>query len=87
MLIVPTIDLARLESEPEENRREEINMLLRACRKFGFFQLANHGVPLELQDEILELTKQLFKLPEKVKQELSMDLSPTSKGEYIEAEE
>lgn len=86
MQAVPTIDLARLESEPEENRRDEISLLRRACRQFGFFQLTNHDVPTKLQDEILVMAKQLFDLPEQVKRELSIHLSPTSKGQSTSIE-
>lgn len=39
-----------------------------ACKQFGFFQLVNHAIPTDLQQQVLEQTKDLFKLPLETKQ-------------------
>ena len=51
---IPLIDL---------NHPDAANQIGRACRTWGAFQIANHGVPLELLQDIEFLTGSLFQLP------------------------
>jgi len=39
-----------------------------ACEEHGFFQLVNHKVPVELQEAIIQQSKEFFKLPLDVKE-------------------
>ncbi|KAI5393874.1 gibberellin 3-beta-dioxygenase 1-like [Lathyrus oleraceus] len=55
---IPIIDL----NDP--NAMEQIGL---ACEKWGAFQLKNHGVPLNLIEEVEEEAKKLFSLPSKEK--------------------
>lgn len=38
-----------------------------ACLDYGFFQLRNHGIPENLQKEILRQSEDFFNLPDEVK--------------------
>lgn len=55
---IPTIDLEG------NNNYEEIS---EACRNWGFFQIVNHGVPLELMDEARQVWREFFHQPMDVK--------------------
>lgn len=39
-----------------------------ACKKSGFFQLVNHGIPESLQRELLSCSEEFFSLPLEVKE-------------------
>ncbi|GAP91780.2 putative 2OG-Fe oxygenase [Rosellinia necatrix] len=73
-------DLGLYESSDETSRLEQIANVRRACREFGFFHLRNHDVPLEKQDAILTMAKQLFNLPQQTKDDMSLALSQKSRG-------
>ncbi|KAL1218430.1 Gibberellin 3-beta-dioxygenase 1 [Cardamine amara subsp. amara] len=51
---IPLIDL---------NHPDAANQIGLACKTWGAFQIANHGVPLELLQDIEFLTSSLFRLP------------------------
>ncbi|XP_074358269.1 flavonol synthase/flavanone 3-hydroxylase-like isoform X2 [Apium graveolens] len=44
--------------------KEEIS---KACREYGFFQIVNHGIPVDLMNSSLELAKTFFEYPEEEK--------------------
>ena len=77
---VPTIDLQKLERDIDDNSLGELANVERACREIGFFQLKNHGVPIDLQDAILDAAKGVFDLPQNIKKSLSIEHSTTSRG-------
>ncbi|PON95091.1 Non-heme dioxygenase N-terminal domain containing protein [Trema orientale] len=57
-----------------------IHQIIHACKEFGFFQLINHGVGENLLQDVLEVTKEYFKLPAEDKAILfSDDLMKTCK--------
>jgi len=59
--LIPTIDLSGLE---DSNRRSAVvDKVGRACREFGFFQVVNHGVPLEVLDRTIGGIKGFHELP------------------------
>ncbi|KAF2294152.1 hypothetical protein GH714_007926 [Hevea brasiliensis] len=49
-----------------------------AAEKFGFFQLVNHGVPLEVLEGVKDATHRFFGLPAAVKRKYSKELSPSN---------
>ncbi|KAI5573664.1 hypothetical protein BDE02_10G095200 [Populus trichocarpa] len=59
--LIPTIDISGLE---DSNRRSAVvDKVGRACREFGFFQVVNHGVPLEVLDGTIGAIKGFHELP------------------------
>lgn len=52
----------------ESKRLALIDQIRQACEGFGFFQLVNHDVPADLQQQVLEQTKELFDLPLEIKE-------------------
>lgn len=60
-LEVPIIDL----SDPDEAKI--VKEISSACAEFGFFQVRNHGLPMDLVNEYREQFQQYFYLPHDVK--------------------
>ena len=56
---IPLIDLSV--SSPEDIQ-ELVLKIGDACKKYGFFQVFNHGVPLELRQETEKVAKEFFDL-------------------------
>ncbi|XP_054792415.1 gibberellin 2-beta-dioxygenase 5 isoform X2 [Prosopis cineraria] len=56
---VPVIDLECLLNEDDEMMKK----LDEACKDWGIFRLANHGVPLTLISQLHDVAKQLFCMP------------------------
>lgn len=68
---IPVIDISELVAgKLDSNAAQKIHQ---ACCNHGFFYISGHGVSLELQDKLMELSKAFFSLPEKEKMEISMD--------------
>jgi len=62
MAALPVIDFGPFISEtstPEQKRATALE-IDKACREVGFFYLKNHGVPLELMNEILGKARTFF---------------------------
>ncbi|GJR58895.1 DMR6-like oxygenase 2-like protein [Tanacetum coccineum] len=58
---IPLIDLCNLNSP---DRALVIEQIAHACREYGFFQVKNHGVPESIINNIIQIAKDYFKLPE-----------------------
>lgn len=63
---VPTIDLSRLKQNPVQ-RSPVVESIGNACRRFGFFQVINHGICQSILDEALCSAFEFFNLPAKEK--------------------
>ncbi|MBA0606025.1 hypothetical protein Godav_018544 [Gossypium davidsonii] len=57
---IPVIDMSVSGTGGIEKLASEIG---NACRKWGFFQVINHGVPLELRQRVEKVAKAFFDLP------------------------
>lgn len=60
---IPVIDLSvttGAEDSPSDNTVSKIG---EACKKWGFFQVINHGVPLHKLEKVEELAREFFSLP------------------------
>ncbi|EYU35843.1 hypothetical protein ABFS82_09G038000 [Erythranthe guttata] len=61
---IPTVDLSdflRDEGETsKEGKKKAINTIKEACSDYGFFQIVNHGVPLDLMIQAVHLSKIFF---------------------------
>ncbi|KAI3412851.1 uncharacterized protein J3R85_016862 [Psidium guajava] len=65
-LEVPVIDMMGYE---DCRRRDVVDDLRRASEAWGFFQIINHGIQIDVMDRMLEAVKQFHEQPEGVKRE------------------
>lgn len=74
---IPTIDISAFTSPTasEQEKREVVEAVRHACATYGFFQLAGHGVPLAMQEGMLERTKRFFALPMEERMDVSVSKS------------
>lgn len=61
---IPIIDMGT------DNEAQLIQGITSACQGFGFFQIINHGIPLELCKNVLDVITKLFHLPHEEKTHL-----------------
>jgi len=73
---LPVLDLRRFET----NRADFLADLREAARGVGFFYLEGHGVPPELIEAVLTLSRRFFALPERDKLAVEMVNSPHFRG-------
>ncbi|XP_010471925.1 PREDICTED: 1-aminocyclopropane-1-carboxylate oxidase 5 [Camelina sativa] len=57
-MAIPVIDFSKLNGEEREKTLSEI---AKACEEWGFFQLMNHGIPLELLNKVKTLSAECYK--------------------------
>ncbi|KAI4357563.1 hypothetical protein L6164_001503 [Bauhinia variegata] len=60
---IPVIDLDGLNQNLDEPKKLE-----EACREWGLFRLANHGIPLTLLSQLHDLAKEIFSISFESKQ-------------------
>nr|WGN96442.1 2OG-Fe(II) oxygenase AspE [Aspergillus sp.] len=77
---LPIVDFAGYNNKDEAKRQKLLEQLDFACRTQGFFLLINHGIPSSVQCAILEQAKDLFDLPEDVKQKYNQDIGRKGGG-------
>lgn len=68
---IPLIDLENLNSSSDVVRQETIDHISNACREWGFFQVANHGVSHELMEKTRAVWHEFFQLPLEEKQKFA----------------
>ncbi|PWY83362.1 oxidoreductase [Aspergillus heteromorphus CBS 117.55] len=76
----PIIDFAPFYHGDSETRARLVEEIRSACEGLGFFQLCNHGIPVDLQDGILQQSQQLFRLPPEVKERYNRDNDRFNRG-------
>jgi isopenicillin N synthase-like dioxygenase len=76
---LPTLDLRRFNAGGAE-RSSFLEELRTAARGVGFFYLIGHGIEDRLIDDVLEISRRFFALPEKDKLALEMVNSPHFRG-------
>ncbi|XP_061340929.1 protein DMR6-LIKE OXYGENASE 2-like [Gastrolobium bilobum] len=59
---IPIIDLQGLYGS---TRSQIIQKIAQACQDYGFFQIVNHGVPEGVVGNMVNVSKEFFKLPER----------------------
>jgi isopenicillin N synthase-like dioxygenase len=76
---LPVVDISRLNAGPEEASqfRDELR---NAMHEVGFLYLAGHGIPQELTDAMLDVSRRFFELPEGQKLEIDNVHSPQFRG-------
>lgn len=70
---VPIIDIESLWSE-KADKSKVARDLRQACRKVGFFYIANHGISLDLQEQLEAQSKSFFALGLEEKLKIRMEL-------------
>ncbi|KAK9162398.1 hypothetical protein Syun_003300 [Stephania yunnanensis] len=60
-MAIPVIDFSKIESEGEE-RAKTLALIANACEEWGFFQLVNHGIPVELLERLKKVSSQCYQL-------------------------
>ena len=60
-MVVPVIDFSKLDGA---ERAETMAQIADGCENWGFFQLVNHGIPLELLDCVKKVCSESYRLRE-----------------------
>ncbi|KAM0033027.1 putative flavanone 3-dioxygenase [Helianthus debilis subsp. tardiflorus] len=69
---IPTVDLSPFFTAGDDSGRKRAkDTIAEACTDFGFFQIVNHGVPLDLMNQAMELSKTFFNYSDEVKRKSS----------------
>ncbi|XP_047147551.1 thebaine 6-O-demethylase-like [Vigna umbellata] len=66
---IPVIDLAKL-FLPQELKPPELENLHLACKQWGFFQVINHGIDMEVVEDVKRGAEELFNLSMEDKKKL-----------------
>jgi isopenicillin N synthase-like dioxygenase len=71
---LPIIDVSPLFiDDPSDTSQQEIaSQLHQACRDWGFFYVKNHGVPMKLQEKLIELSRAFFAQPVEDKMQIAI---------------
>ncbi|MDO5512719.1 isopenicillin N synthase family oxygenase [Corynebacterium sp.] len=75
-MTLPIISLAKL----LDADHAEIARLREVTHEIGFFYLADHGIPTELQAEMFTVAKDFFALPQEAKEEIAFTDNPHYRG-------
>ncbi|KAE8713436.1 1-aminocyclopropane-1-carboxylate oxidase 5 [Hibiscus syriacus] len=58
-MAVPVIDFSKLKGD---ERAKTLAQIANACQEWGFFQLVNHGIPVELLERLKKVSSEFYKL-------------------------
>ncbi|KAK8527000.1 hypothetical protein V6N13_084870 [Hibiscus sabdariffa] len=65
---IPTVDLSPFFTQDDEaGKKKAMETITKACSEYGFFQIVNHGVPVDLLQRALELSRIFFEFPSQEK--------------------
>ncbi|XP_047332918.1 protein SRG1-like [Impatiens glandulifera] len=69
---IPVVDLSTLCKGSGGEFNYEISKLVSSCQEWGFFQVVNHGIDLNMIESMENVTMEFFNLPLEEKQKYSM---------------
>ncbi|TID12929.1 hypothetical protein E2P81_ATG09897 [Venturia nashicola] len=76
----PILDFSSFYGDDDKEKSKLIDTIRSCCLRNGFFQIIGHKVPVELQDAMLDCTKQLFALPQEEKDAVLKDKNTWNRG-------
>ncbi|KAI3331459.1 putative 2OG-Fe(II) oxygenase family oxidoreductase [Xylariaceae sp. AK1471] len=78
---LPIIDLSGyLNPKSPGDKERVVGQVRDAARQYGFFQAKGHGVPLDLQSDLLRCMSNVFNLPKEEKLKMSFLENPCRRG-------
>ncbi|ORY68562.1 2og-Fe oxygenase family protein [Pseudomassariella vexata] len=77
---IPTIDIADIDSESLEVRKQIASRIYDACHNVGFFYVKNHGIPKHIVDSTFEILKRFFSLDLETKLDAHVQKNPAIRG-------
>src|SRR5690625_4475862 len=77
---VPVIDLSLMHSGDEEAWKDIAKRITSASSTVGFFYVVNHGIPEKKIEEMFDLARRFFALPESEKNKISIANSDNYRG-------
>ncbi|XP_057805171.1 protein DMR6-LIKE OXYGENASE 2-like [Salvia miltiorrhiza] len=67
-MAIPTVDISPFLKNGDDHGKEKAKDVIKeACSDYGFFQITNHGVPLHLIDQAIQLSRTFFALSDQEK--------------------
>lgn len=69
---IPTIDLSSLR-DPDHDKTAIAAEIAEACKRWGFFQVINHGLPSDLRRRVEEACAEFFNLKTEEKRKVKRD--------------
>ncbi|CAF1293244.1 unnamed protein product [Adineta steineri] len=71
---LPIIDVSPLliTDSSASSQEETARQIHQACRDWGFFYVKNHGIPMKLQEELIEFSREFFAQPLENKMKIAM---------------
>ena len=70
-IVIPTIDISSYRDKPDSDEaRRVIEQVKHACTTYGFLQIVGHGVPRDIQEDVLKGAAAFFALPMEEKKKL-----------------
>jgi len=79
---IPIIDVSRLFATDLASRLACGREIGRACRDVGFFYVVNHGIAQPRIDEVFDVARRFFALPEAEKMAIALARSPFMRGYF-----
>ena len=80
-LELPLIDISGyIAPKSPEDKQRVIEQVSQAARRFGFFQIKGHGIPLSLQQDLVKCMSNVFNLPYEEKMKMSFLENPCRRG-------
>ncbi|XP_004486198.1 1-aminocyclopropane-1-carboxylate oxidase [Cicer arietinum] len=76
----PIVDMGKLNTE---ERKATLDKMKDACENWGFFELVNHGISIELMDTVEKLTKEHYK---KCMEQRFKEMVESKGLEYVQSE-
>ncbi|KAM7277328.1 hypothetical protein ACFE04_019194 [Oxalis oulophora] len=66
---LPIIDLEGIDNDPRK-RQKIVAQVKCASKRWGFFQIVNHGVPMNVMEEVKDGVRRFYELDDELKKEL-----------------